>query len=221
MIPVMIISSLTAVISIAIQLWSFFKEKVIRRRLYASVVLIAPCLLGFYGNRWTSYATINADDTRITLILSVIFSILVILINRKAGKQHENIQAHPQIRTPRWTLSLFAMNGLSWIIYLICYECLFRGYIFFSFLQYTSVENAFILAIVLYALAHLNKGEKEFLLSIPFGFIICYITLVTENVWAAIIIHCVLAISNDVFAFRANPLFSISFPSTKNYRYEK
>jgi membrane protease YdiL (CAAX protease family) len=104
---------------------------------------------------------------------------------------------------------------------LIAYEFLFRGYLFTSLLSLTSIENAFLISIVLYALAHLHKGENEFLLSVPFGFILCYITYLTANVWASVIIHCALAISNDVFTFRANPFFSMSFPANKRFRYEK
>ena len=221
MIQVIIISSLAALLSIVIQVSPMLKHKVILRRLYASAVLIIPCFFSFYGSHWSSYAAINSGDVRSTIMYTAIFSLLVVLVNIKAGKQSENTKMYPQIRTPRWTLLLFAMNGLSWIVYLTAYEFLFRGYVFTSLLQSTTVENAFIISIVLYALAHLYKDEKEFLLSIPFGFILCYITLVTENVWASIIIHSALAISNDIFALRANPFFSISFLASKRLRYEK
>jgi membrane protease YdiL (CAAX protease family) len=221
MIQVIIISSFAAIVSIAVQASIVFKEKVISRRFYASLVLIIPCLLGSFGNQLSTYAKINSGATESTVIWSAIFSALVILINVWAAKQLTNTKMNPQIRTPRWTLSLFLMNCFSWIIYLISYEFLFRGYLFTSLLQYTTVENTFIVSITLYALAHLYKGEREFLLSVPFGFILCYITLFTENVWASVIIHCALAISNDVFAFRANPFFSISFPVFKKFRYEK
>jgi membrane protease YdiL (CAAX protease family) len=221
MIQVIIISSFAAIASIAVQASFVFKGKVISRRFCASLVLIIPCLLGSFGNQLSAYAKIKSGDTPSTIIWSAIFSVLVILINVWAAKELTNTKVNPQIRTARWTLSLFLMNCFSWIIYLISYEFLFRGYLFTSLLQHTTVENTFIVSITLYALAHLYKGEKEFLLSVPFGFILCYITLLTENVWASVIIHCALAISNDVFAFRANPFFSISFPVFKKFRYEK
>jgi uncharacterized protein len=217
MIQVIIISSFAAIVSIIVQASFVFKEKVISRRFFASLILIIPCLFGSCGNQVSTYAKINFGDILSTVVWAAIFSALVILVNVRAAKQLKNTKINPQIRTSRWPLSLFVMNSLSWIIYLISYEFLFRGYLFTSLLKHTTVENTFIVSITLYALAHLHKDEKEFLLSVPFGFILCYITLLTENVWASVIIHCALAISNDVFAFRANPFFSVSFPVYKKF----
>ena len=221
MIQIIIISSLAAIFSIAVQVSSLLKDKVVLRRVYASLILMVPCLLSCGGIGPASYALVASDHTLSTLTFSAFFSALVVVVNLWAGKQIENTKVNPQIRKPTWTVSLFVLNGISWIVYLIAYEFLFRGYIFNSLLQLTSVGNAFIVSITLYALAHLFKGEKEFILSVPFGFILCYITLLTENVWAAVIIHSILAISNDIFAFRANPFFSMSFSGFKRFRYEK
>ncbi|HEX6227237.1 MAG TPA: CPBP family intramembrane glutamic endopeptidase [Chryseolinea sp.] len=221
MIQIIVISSLAAILSIAVQVSVLFKDKVILRRVYASVILIVPCLLSVGGIKPSFYALVAPEHTLSTLIFSAIVSALSVVVNLWAGKQIENTKVNPQIRKPMWTLCLFVQNGISWVVYLIAYEFLFRGYIFNSLLQHTSVGNAFIVSITLYALAHLFKGEKEFILSVPFGFILCYITLLTENVWAAVVIHSILAITNDIFAFRANPYFSMSFPGFKRFRYEK
>ena len=221
MIQIIIISSLAAILNIAVQVSALFKDKVILRRVYASVILMVPCLLSVGGIKPSFYALVASEHTLSTLIFSAIVSALVVVVNLWAGKQIENTKVNPQIRKPTWSLCLFIQNGLSWVVYLIAYEFLFRGYIFNSLLHLTSVGNAFIVSITLYALAHLFKGEKEFILSVPFGFILCYITLLTENVWAAVVIHSILAISNDIFAFRANPYFSMSFSGFKRFRYEK
>ena len=157
MIQVIIISSFAAIVSIAVRACFMFKEKVISQRFFASLILIIPCLLGSCGNQVSTYAKINSGDISSTVVLAAIFSALVILVNSRAAKQLKNIKINPQIRTPRWPLSLFVMNSLSWIIYLISYEFLFRGYLFTSLLKHTTIENAFIVSITLYALAHLHK----------------------------------------------------------------
>ena len=113
MIQVIIISSLAALLSIVIQVSPILKHKVILRRLYASAVLIIPCFFSFYGSPWSSYAAINSGDVRSTIMYYRDFLPFIVLVNIKAGKQSENTKMYPQIRTPRWTLLLFAMNGIE------------------------------------------------------------------------------------------------------------
>ena len=57
----------------------------------------------------------------------------------------------------------------------------------------------------MYAFAHLPKNKKEILASIPFGYLLCYITDFTGNIWAAVVIHIMLALSNSFFPIKGNP----------------
>ena len=53
---------------------------------------------------------------------------------------------------------------------------------------------------IIYSLAHVPKGNREALAAIPFGIILCYLTIKTETIWIAVFVHLALALSNDYFA---------------------
>ncbi len=207
-----IICSLVATASMVVQS-RCFAGRVMLRRCIAAIILILP--LPFATENLFPYWDITATDLYATLGYALIFSVISVIVMSKIGGHSENTKIHPQVRTREWNLTLLIGNALSWTIYLTAYEFLFRGYLLYSCLEFTTVENAFIIGVVAYALAHLFKSEKEFLLSVPFGGLLCYITFVTNNVWAAVSIHVALALSNDIIALRANPYFTIISPITK------
>jgi membrane protease YdiL (CAAX protease family) len=45
--------------------------------------------------------------------------------------------------------------------------------------------------------------------SIPFGIILCFITIKSNSIWPAIILHTVLALSNEWFSLYFHPKISI------------
>jgi membrane protease YdiL (CAAX protease family) len=83
------------------------------------------------------------------------------------------------------------------------------------------VELAFLLNALIYSLAHAPQGWRETLYALPFGILLCAITSLTGNFWAAYIIHVSLALSNDHFAIKNNPhmrftpSFNFSWLSTR------
>jgi membrane protease YdiL (CAAX protease family) len=207
-----IICSLAATASMVVQSRCFV-GRIILRRYLASVILILP-LLPFAKEASFPFWAIASTDLYPTLAFALIFSTMTILVTSKIGRHSENTRIYRQVRTREGNVKLLISNALSWTLYLTAYEFLFRGYLFYSCLQFTTVENAFIIGVVAYSLAHLFKSEKEFLLSVPFGGLLCYITFVTNNVWAAVAIHLALALSYDMIALQANPYFTKS-PITK------
>lgn len=210
-----IVCFLAVAASILVQSSNLLASRIILRRFIAAIILFLPPFFDLDTNSSLSYLKITETHLQATIGYAIFFSLVTIALNLKMGGRSENIKIYPQVRTREWSLMLFVLNALSWTIYLTAYEFLFRGYLFYSCQHFTSIENAFIIAIILYAVAHLYKTEQEFLLSVPFGALLCYITFVTDNVWAAVIIHIALAISNDIFAFRANPHFSMTSPFRK------
>ena len=45
--------------------------------------------------------------------------------------------------------------------------------------------------------------------SIPVGIFLCYLTISTGNIWAAIAVHSLMALSNEWFSIRNNPELKI------------
>ena len=116
-----------------------------------------------------------------------------------------NLALYPQIRVKDWTPGILALSSISWIVFLVAYEFLFRGFLLFASLEVMGPVAAIALNCSLYAFAHFYKGPVETFGAIPLGILLCYITLLTGNIWSAVIIHTVMALSNEWYSIRANP----------------
>jgi len=129
-----------------------------------------------------------------------VLAFLLVLINFFAARNPENLAVYPQIRLKKWTAADIVVSAVSWVVYLIGYECLFRGYLFFYSIQYFDLISAIGLNVALYVLVHVPKGYKEAFGSIPMGIVLCGVTYYSGSVWPAVVIHSVLALSNEWFS---------------------
>lgn len=130
---------------------------------------------------------------------------LIISLAYITGQNETSLEQYPQIRTRLWTPRLVLLNGVSWLLFLVGYEFMFRGFLLHASLGSLEPVPAVALNCALYSFAHLYKGSLETLGAIPAGIVFCYITIVTGNIWCAVLIHSVMALSNEWFALRAHP----------------
>ena len=105
---------------------------------------------------------------------------------------------------------MIAISGISWILFLVGYEFLFRGFLLQASLGVMETGPAIALNCALYAFAHFYKGPGETFGAIPAGILFCYLTLLTGNIWCAVILHSVMALSNEWFSLKAHPEMSFT-----------
>ena len=148
---------------------------------------------------------IHFTNALLTLQSALLFSVFAMFMTYRFAGRPENLRVYPQVRISHWTSGLLFCNSLSWMIYLAGYEFILRGFLFFPSMQSLPLAYAILLNLFLYSLAHLPKGRKETLGSIPFGLLLCILTAITGNIWDAFLIHAALAVSNDIFSIKANP----------------
>ena len=129
----------------------------------------------------------------------------ILLMNYFIARKPSNLKVYPQIRMHDWDVRALLINFTAWGMYLLGYEMLFRGFLLFSLYHAFGAPIAIILNVVLYALAHMPKGVREMSASVPFGIILCWITLSTGSFLGAFVIHAALALSNEFFSIRAHP----------------
>ncbi len=130
---------------------------------------------------------------------------LILVLGIYSARQPANLEHYPQIRAKEWTPGMVAISGVSWVLFLIGYEFLFRGLVLHASLGVMGVGPAIALNCAIYAFAHFYKGPGEAFGAIPVGIILCYITLITGNIWSAVIIHSMMALSNEWFSLRSHP----------------
>lgn len=138
------------------------------------------------------------------------FSLPIILfIGYFSASKPGNLALYPQIRTKLWTPGILVLSGISWLCFLIGYECLFRGFLLYASLDIMGPWAAIALNCSLYTLAHLYKGPGEAFGSVPVGIFLCYLTISTGNIWAAVVVHSIMALSNEWFSILNNPELKI------------
>lgn len=90
------------------------------------------------------------------------------------------------------------MHALVFTIYLLCYEVYFRGYFLLYALRGEPLFWVIGYNCVLYAVVHMHKGRQQTLAAIPFGILLCMVTLWTGHIWFAFSIHVMLALGIEV-----------------------
>ena len=134
-----------------------------------------------------------------------IFGAVVLTVNIIRAGKPANYNIYPQIRTAAWPISLLGYYIFGWAIYLLGYEFLFRGVLFFAGINFMPLWLNIAINCILYAVAHLPKGRLEIIASLPFGVVLCLVSYYTGSFWAAWLIHLTLALSNSMVAITANP----------------
>lgn len=196
--------------SLSLKIWSAHPEfdsqakEVIIQRLWGLLCMgIVPFLfiVLWPGLKLVDY---GLDFTFLSLppwwVLPVIA--FIIIAGASAAARPGNLAIYPQIRCKQWSPGLLTISGITWIAFLLGYEFLFRGFLLFASVQIMDVWAAIALNCALYAFAHLYKGPGETFGTLPFGVLFCYLTLYTGNIWTALLIHSVLALSNEWWSIR-------------------
>jgi len=183
-----------------------FMAHLLRRILGFVLMGLLPLLVYYYGLRlpFQEYG-INFQQTGRSVIWILVFLPPIIAMNYYVAGKPSNLEQYPQIRLVQWNMKDLFFNFTTWILYLLGYEMLFRGFLLFSFYYAFGMPIAIAVNVVLYALAHIPKGLREVAGSVPFGVILCLITLGTGSFLAAFVLHTLMALSNEFFAIRFHP----------------
>ena len=178
---------------------SFYWIQTTRAIAFISMAILPLSFIIFYDiTFWSPNFSWKNQDSLFTLILTIIL-IPLGAINSRAK---EHLIQYPQVRMDKWNPLEYIINILSWGIYLLGYEYLFRGILFLGLLPFISSIQAIAINTIMYALAHLYKGKRETLGSIPLGIILCMITLETKTIWTAFAIHWIMACNNFIWSHR-------------------
>lgn len=148
---------------------------------------------------------INTDNLTRSLLWFAGMVCIIIPVSYFATRNPDNLAMYPQIRKENWSPVLLFMSALTWIIYLIGYEFMFRGFLLFGLIPYFGIWTSIVLNLAFYSLMHIPKGMKETIGALPFGAIICLLTISTGTLWVAILAHMSLALSNEWFSLYYHP----------------
>jgi membrane protease YdiL (CAAX protease family) len=127
-----------------------------------------------------------------------LFVIFIAYLNVKNTKKNP----YPHFKIDKWTNSYQMLSYVSWALYLLGYEFMFRGVLLFGTVEEIGYYPAIILNVVLYAFVHIPKGRKEVLGCFLMGPILCFLALKTQSIVIPIIVHIALCLANEYFSIR-------------------
>lgn len=139
-------------------------------------------------------------------LLALVLPVIVLQSRNARGWAY-----YPEIRAARWTRGRYLANGLSWAVYLLGYEFLFRGFLLFGLARWLGPWPAIAISTLAYVWAHLPKFSGETLGTIPMGVIFSATALYTGGIWAPLVAHIIIANCADVLTTRRNPALQIDW----------
>jgi len=163
------------------------------------LIFIPDYSLSDYG---VSY---NPETALFTSLWSLGLMILIIPLAFLSAGKPANLINYPQIRARLWTRKITVINIVSWIVYLLGYEFLFRGILLFPLAGELGVWPAVAINIAFYSITHVPKGLNETSGAIILGLVLCILTLVSGTIWIAFFTHVALALTNSFTAMKYHP----------------
>lgn len=148
---------------------------------------------------------LNPEKSLFTVISIILISLIIIPVISRNARKPEIMAVYPEIRAARWTNRMMIAETGSWAIYLLGYEALFRGLLLFPLAESVGQVTAIVINTILYSAAHLPKGKTETMAAIPFGTVLCILTLQSGTIWIAFIAHLINALAMTYTAVKFNP----------------
>jgi membrane protease YdiL (CAAX protease family) len=87
-------------------------------------------------------------------------------------------------------------------IFLCVYEVFFRGFLLNDSINQLGIPLAITINIALYVLIHIFSGRKEIIGSIPFGLVLCAVSILFNAVWPAIVLHLALSFTYEISSLK-------------------
>lgn len=131
--------------------------------------------------------------------------LIIVGINYFLANNPAIFSRYPQMRFREWTKARLALSAVGWTIYLFGYEFLFRGILFFLVYHSYGLFASLAVNVIIYSAAHISKGKAEMIGAIPFGILLCCMSLLTNSIILPFLIHLSLALSTEYFSILYNP----------------
>lgn len=162
--------------------------------LFLWVLKLSPSRIGLVPGRTSGYWYILLILIIITLTFSF-YSSKSPLIRARS----------PELRLKDWYPKHVILSAGTWVLYLLGYEFLFRGVLWFLCAGAFGFWPALAVNLVLYSLVHLPQGVQMAVGAIPVGIIFCLLSHLTGSFLPAFIIHSFIAVSTEMFSLYNEP----------------
>ena len=148
---------------------------------------------------------VTTIDSIATLYWILGISAVIIPLVLSFSRTPSFFETYPLIRERTWDRFLLIANTVSWCVYILIYEFLFRGFLLGATVGPFGVWPAILVNVAVYVCVHIPYGFFVTLGALPLGLAMCMATVHTGNIWTAYAVHLLVALLNDYVALGANP----------------
>ncbi|HQW91519.1 MAG TPA: CPBP family intramembrane metalloprotease [Ferruginibacter sp.] len=139
--------------------------------------------------------------------LLIIFLVLLTLTAGAAIRAGKNVQQqilnadHNNFQLPAaYAIRYFIIR----IIFLFVYELWFRGFLLFYCIETIGILLAVSVNVLLYVMLHLFNTKKEMLACIPFGLMACWLCILFNAVWPAVVLHITFSLLYEINIYQSH-----------------
>lgn len=162
--------------------------------LFLWILRLPPSEIGFVAGQTSGYWYI--------LVLLIVITLTVAFFSSKSPR----IRARsPELRLKDWYPGHVILSAGAWVLYLLGYEFVFRGVLWFLCFDAFGFWPALAINLVLYSLVHLPQGVQMAVGTIPVGIIFCLLSSLTGSFLPAFIVHSFIAVSTELFSLYHEP----------------
>ncbi len=138
---------------------------------------------------------------------------IILGLNILQGRRPANYNFYPMIRHKTWNMRILLVSLVTSTLFIVGYEMMFRGFLLYACIPVMGTWLAIAVNVIIYTFAHIHKGMTETIGSVPFGILLCWITISTGNIWAIVVMHVILSVSADMVALYFNPEMELRLES--------
>ncbi len=150
----------------------------------------------------TLFSGLNIPAGSSLFLYILIFILVISMANKQSKNDSSRIQASTEDiinLSPTFYIRYFIGRSL----FLFVYELWFRGFLLFDSINRIGMPTAVTLNVFLYALLHIFNSKKEMLACIPFGLLLCFLSILFNAAWPAIILHISFSLIYELNIYRS------------------
>jgi len=136
--------------------------------------------------------------------LLIILVIITAIATFKMSQSKKVQQLSPELKLNDWFPRHVILSVTAWLLYILGYEFLFRGVLWFLTSDAFGFWPALMINILLYSLVHLPQGKQISLGAVPVGVVLCIMSQLTGSFIPAFLIHSFIAVLTDLFSLYHN-----------------
>lgn len=130
----------------------------------------------------------------------LIFTLIISIALKQSGAYVKN-QGSPE-GLLNLSSSFFIGYFIIRALFLFVYELWFRGFLLFDCISWAGIPVAVSCIVFLHVLVHIFNSKKEMWACIPFGILVCFLNILFNAAWPAIILHIGFSLVYELNIYR-------------------